>query len=74
MNILQEFAIQDRKYICMQKIIIESKMIYICKELDSNEKKYFKENTKGNLEETNDENIKSKIEELIHAKSEDVSN
>ena len=73
MNILEEFIIQDKKYVCIQKVIIDSKMIYLCKDLELNERIYFKEISNGNLEETNDETIKNKIDKLIYAKSEDVS-
>ena len=72
MKLLEEFTIKDKKYICMQRVTIDSKIIYICKGLGSNERIYFKENSKGILEETDDENIKSKIDKLIYAKSEDV--
>lgn len=74
MKVLEEFVIQDEKYICTQKISIDSKIIYICKNLDSNERIYFKENESGKLEETNDEDIKNKIDKLLYAKSKDVIN
>jgi len=72
MKILEEFVLQDQKYICTQKISIDSKIIYICKNLNSDKRIYIKEDTNGNLEETTDENIKNKIHKLLHAKSKDV--
>ena len=72
MKILEEYTIQNQKYICTQKVSIDSKIIYICKKIDSDEVIYLKQNEKGNLEETTDENIKDKIDKLLHARSEDV--
>ena len=73
MKILEEFTIEEKRYICIQKIIIDSEMYYICKDMELDIKVYFKEDENGKIEETKDENIKSKIEKLIYSKSKDVS-
>ncbi|MBR6504174.1 MAG: hypothetical protein IKT41_00345 [Clostridia bacterium] len=72
MKILDEFILEDKKYICLQKISIDSKLIYICKNLDSNIKVYFIEGIHGKLEETKDEIVIERINKLLAVKSKDV--
>lgn len=68
MKILDKVTINEKEYICIQKLNIKGNIIYVCKEQKTKEIIYLKENN-GQLEQTKDENIKKEVEKLIYAKS-----
>lgn len=68
MEILEKIIIEEKEYICIQKLNIKGNIIYVCKEQKTKEIIYLKENN-GQLEQTKDENIKKEVEKLIYAKS-----
>lgn len=70
MKILEKIIINQKEYTCIQKLSIKGNIIYVCKEQKTKEIIYLKENN-GQLEQTEDENIKKEVEKLIYAKSSD---
>lgn len=70
MKILEKILINKKEYACIQKLNIKGNIIYVCQEQKTKEIIYLKENN-GQLEQTEDENIKKEIEKLIYAKSPD---
>lgn len=70
MKILEKIIINEKEYICIQKLSIRGNIIYVCQEQRTKEIIYLKENN-GQLEQTKDENIKKEVEKLIYAKSPD---
>lgn len=72
MKILDKMIRDGKEYICIQKLSIESNIVYVCQEKNKNEVIYLKENkVSKELEQTDDENIKKQIEKLTHAESPD---
>lgn len=70
MKILDNITINEKEYICIQKLSIKGNIIYVCQEQKTKEVIYLKENN-GQLEQTEDKNIKKEVEKLIYAKSPD---
>lgn len=70
MKVLEKIIINEKEYICIQKLSIKGKIIYVCQEQKTKEIIYLKENN-IQLEQTEDENIKKEVEKLIYAKSPD---
>lgn len=70
MKILDKITINENEYICIQKLSIKGNIIYACQEQKTKQLIYLKENN-GQLEQTEDENIKKEVEKLIYAKSPD---
>lgn len=70
MKILEKILINKKEYTCIQKLSIKGNIIYVCQEQKTKEIIYLKENN-GQLEQTEDENIKKEVEKLIYAKSPD---
>lgn len=72
MKVLDKIIIDEKEYICMQKLSIKGDTIYVCEEEKTRQVIYLKENKKNNkLEKTDDKNIKKEVEKLIYAKSPD---
>lgn len=72
MKILDKIIINEKEYICIQKLWIQGNIIYMCQEQKTKQVIYLKENKdNGQLEQTEDENIKKEVEKLIYAKSPD---
>lgn len=70
MKILEKIIINEKEYICIQKLSIKGNIIYVCQEQKTKQVIYLKENKdNGQLEQTEDENIKREVEKLIYAKS-----
>ncbi len=70
MKILDKITINEKEYICIQKLSIKGSIIYVCQEQKTKEVIYLKENN-GQLEQTEDKKIKKEVEKLIYAKSPD---
>ncbi len=70
MKILDKITINEKEYICIQKLSIKGNIIYVCQEQKTKENIYLKENN-GQLEQTEDTKIKKEVEKLIYAKSPD---
>lgn len=70
MKVLDKITINEKEYICIQKLSIDGSIIYVCQEQRTKQLIYLKENN-GQLEQTEDENIKKEVEKLIYAKSPD---
>lgn len=72
MKVLDKITINEKEYICIQKLSIKGSIIYVCQEQKTKQFIYLKENEdNGQLEQTKDENIKKEVEKLIYAKSPD---
>jgi guanylate kinase len=71
-KILDEFVFDNKNYICIAKVFVDSELIYICRELSNNKKIYFAKNKCGHLEPAVDDSLNEKIAELLDAKSVDV--
>lgn len=72
MKVLDKIIIDEKEYVCMQKLSIKGNTIYVCEEEKTRQAIYLKENTKNKkLEKTDDKNIKKEVEKLIYAKSPD---
>lgn len=72
MKVLDKIIIDEKEYICMQKLSIKGDIVYVCEEDGTRQAIYLKENKKNNeLEKTDDKNIKKEVEKLIYAKSPD---
>lgn len=72
MKILEKIIINEKEYICIQKLSIKGNIIYVCQEQNTKQFIYLKENKDNRqLEQTEDENIKKEVEKLIYAKSQD---
>lgn len=72
MKILDKITINEKEYICIQKLSIDGSIIYVCQEQKTKQLIYLSENKdNGQLEQTEDENIKKEVEKLIYAKSPD---
>lgn len=72
MKILDKITINEKEYICIQKLSINGSIIYVCQEKSTKQIIYLKENENNDkLEQTEDENIKKEVEKLIYAKSPD---
>ncbi len=66
MKILEKITKEGKQYICIQKVLISGNIIYVCREKDTKQSIFLKENEENRkLEETKDENIKKEIEKLI---------
>lgn len=75
MKVLEEITIEGKVYICTQKLSIKGNLIYVCKEKNTKNTIFLKENKNtGELEQTNDKNIKKGVEKLIYVKSPDYRN
>ncbi len=73
MKVLEKIVVNKKEYICIQKLLINGNIIYMCQEQNTKEVIYLKENKNtGKLEQTEDENIKKEVEKLIYAESSDV--
>lgn len=70
MKILDKIIINEKEYTCIQKLSIKGNIIYVCKEQKTKQLIYLKENN-GQLEQTEDKNIKKEVEKLIYAQSPD---
>lgn len=70
MKILDKITINENEYIYIQKLSIKGNIIYVCQEQKTKQLIYLKENN-GQLEQTEDKNIKKEVEKLIYAKSPD---
>lgn len=72
MKILDKIIINEKEYICIQKLSIKGSIIYLCQEQKTKKHIYLKENKdNGQLEKTEDKKIKKEVEKLIYAKSPD---
>ncbi len=72
MKILEKIIINEKEYICIQKLCVKGNIIYVCQEQKTKQVIYLKENkNNGQLEQTEDENIIKEVEKLIYAKSPD---
>lgn len=75
MKVLEEIIIDGNIYICTQKLSIKGNLIYVCKEKNTKNTIFLKENkNSGELEQTNDKSIKKGVEKLIYAESPDYKN
>lgn len=72
MKVLEKIIINEKEYICIQRLSIKGNTIYICKEKETKQAIYLKENkNNGQLEKNEDEEIEKEVEKLIYAKSQD---
>lgn len=72
MKVLEKITINKKEYTCIQKLSIKGNIIYVCQEQNTKQFIYLKENKdNGQLEQTENENIKKEVEKLIYAKSPD---
>lgn len=72
MKVLEKIIIEEKEYICIQKLSIKGNIIYMCQEQNTKKVIYLQENKdNGKLEKTEDKNIKKEVEKLIYAKSPD---
>lgn len=67
MEVLERTIIEGKEYICMQKLLIEGSMVYVCREVVTRKIRYFKEGK--TLEEVKDEATAEQVNKLIYAKS-----
>lgn len=70
MKILDKITINEKEYICIQKLSIKGSIIYVCQEQKTKQLIYLKEEN-GQIEQTEDKKIKKEVEKLIYAKSPD---
>lgn len=72
MKVLEKIIINEKEYICIQRLSIKGNTIYICKEKETKQAIYLKENKdNGQIEKNEDEEIEKEVEKLIYAKSQD---
>ncbi len=72
MKVLEKIIINEKEYICIQRLSIKGNTIYICKEKETKQAIYLKENkNNGQIEKNEDEEIEKEVEKLIYAKSPD---
>ncbi len=72
MKVLEKIIINEKEYICIQRLSIKGNTIYICKEKETKQAIYLKENkNNGQIEKNEDEEIEKEVEKLIYAKSQD---
>lgn len=72
MKVLEKIIINEKEYICIQRLSIKGNTIYMCKEKETKQAIYLKENkNNGQLEKNEDEEIEKEVEKLIYAKSQD---
>lgn len=72
MKILDKIIINEKEYICIQKLSINGSIIYVCQQQNTKQTIYLKENVNnGQLEQTEDKKTKKEVERLIYAKSPD---
>lgn len=71
MEILERCKFNGKEYICMQELSIDDSIIYVCRDVETKEIVYLRENSK--LEIVEDEITKEKVEKLIYVKSIDYS-
>lgn len=70
MKVLEKIIIEEKEYICIQKLSIKGNIIYMCQEQNTKKVIYLKENKdNGKLEKTEDKDIRKEVEKLIYAKS-----
>ena len=69
MKILEKIIINEKEYICIQKLWIQGNIIYMCQEQKTKQVIYLKENKdNGQLEQTEDENPTSNLQLLTSNK------
>ncbi len=72
MKVLEKIIINEKEYICIQRLSIKVNTIYMCKEKETKQAIYLKENkNNGQIEKNEDEEIEKEVEKLIYAKSQD---
>ena len=72
MKILDKIIINEKEYICIQKLSINGSIIYVWQQKNTKQTIYLKENVNnGQLEQTEDKKTKKEVERLIYAKSPD---
>ncbi len=72
MKVLEKIIINEKEYICIQRLSIKGNTIYMCKEKETKQAIYLKENkNNGQIEKNEDEEIEKEVEKLIYAKSQD---
>lgn len=72
MKVLDEIVIDEKEYICIQKLSIKGDIVYVCEQKNTKQVIYLKENRHNKeLEKTIDKKIIKEIKKLIYAKSPD---
>jgi len=72
MNRLDKFIYESKEYMFLGRLKLDSKEIYVSKELHGNGKKFFINNSQGVFEEIKDEVFIKRIYDYITPKSLDV--
>lgn len=72
MKILDEFVYENKKYICLSKVYVDLKMVYVCKCLWCNKRECFIENLDGSIKKIIDNVTIEKVESYFDVESKDV--